>query len=63
MITKLSTYFLNIPICGILERDIQLPERITLFDSTHMMSMVDLIAISVETLRLDSGCSFGEIVQ
>ena len=32
-------------------------KRKELFDPTHMMSMVDLIAISVETLRIDSGCS------
>ena len=30
-------------------------ERITL--SNHMMSMVDPIAIGVETLRINSGCS------
>ena len=33
------------------------PERITLSDPTHMMSMADLLAIGVETLRIDSGCS------
>ena len=33
------------------------PKRITLSNPTHMMSMVDLIAIGVETLRIDSGCS------
>ena len=32
-------------------------ERITLSDRTHMMSIADLVAISVETLRIDSGCS------
>ena len=32
-------------------------ERITKFDLTHMMSMSDLVAISVETLRIDIGCS------
>ena len=32
-------------------------ERITLFNPTHMMSMVDPIAIGVETLKIDSGCS------
>ena len=31
-------------------------ERIVLFDPTHMMSLADLVAISVETLRIDSGC-------
>ena len=33
------------------------PEKITLSNSTHMMSMTDPIAIGVETLRIDSGCS------
>ena len=32
------------------------PERITLSDLTHMMSMIDPVAIDVETLRIDSGC-------
>ena len=32
-------------------------ERITLSDLTHMMSMADLVAIGVETPRIDSGCS------
>ena len=33
------------------------PKRITLFDPTHMMSMTDPIDISVETPKIDSGCS------
>ena len=33
------------------------PERITLSNPTHMMSMTDIVAISVETLRIDIGCS------
>ena len=32
-------------------------ERITLYNPSHMMSMDDPIAIGVETLRIDSGCS------
>ena len=32
-------------------------ERIALSNPTHMMSMADPIAIGVETLRIDSGCS------
>ena len=32
-------------------------ERIELYNPTHMMSMADPIAIGVETLRIDSGCS------
>ena len=31
------------------------PKRIVLSDPTHMMSMVDPVAISVEKLRIDSG--------
>ena len=34
------------------------PERISLSNPTHMMSMSGPIAIGVETLRIDSGCSF-----
>ena len=33
------------------------PERIALFNPTHMMSIADPIAIGVKTLRMDSGCS------
>ena len=33
------------------------PERITLSNPSHMMSMANPIAIGVETLRKDSGCS------
>ena len=32
-------------------------ERIIVSDLTHMMSITDLVAISVETLRIYSGCS------
>ena len=32
-------------------------ERIKLCNPSHMMSMADPIAIGVETLRTDSGCS------
>ena len=32
-------------------------ERITLSYLTHMMSMANHVAIGVETLRIDSGCS------
>ena len=41
-------------------------ERITLSDLTHMMSMIDPVAIGVETPRIDSGCSlekeFSELI-
>ena len=33
------------------------PERIILYHSTHMMSMIGLVTIDVETLRIDSSCS------
>ena len=52
---------------GYSRRTSNYPERITLFNPTHMMSMVDPIAISVETLRIDSGCSlekeFNELIR
>ena len=32
-------------------------KRTTLFDPTHLMSRADPIAIGLETLRIDSGCS------
>ena len=35
----------------------ELSKKIALFDLTCMMSMVDPVAIDVETLRIDSGCS------
>ena len=40
---------------GYLRRTSNYPERIALFNPSHMMSMADPIAISVETLRIDSG--------
>ena len=33
------------------------PERITLYNPTHMMSMTDPVAIGVEIVRIDSECS------
>ena len=33
------------------------PESISLSNPTHTMSMSNLVAIGVETLRIDSGCS------
>ena len=42
---------------GYLRRTSNYPERIALSDLTHMMSMVDPVAIGVETPRIDSGCS------
>ena len=32
------------------------PKRIVLYNSFHMVSMVDLVAIGVRTPRIDSGC-------
>ena len=42
---------------GYLRRTSNFPERIALFDLTHMMSMADLVAIGVETSRINSSCS------
>ena len=39
-----------------LRRTSSYSERITLYDLTHVMSMTDLVAIGVETLKIDSGC-------
>ena len=42
---------------GYLIRTLNYPERISLCNLTHMMSMADPVTIGVETLRIDSGCS------
>ena len=42
---------------GYSRRTSNYPERIALSSPSHIMSMVDHIAIGVETLRIDSGCS------
>ena len=41
---------------GYLRKTLNYLEIIALFDLTHMMSMVDPIAIREETLKIDSGC-------
>ena len=43
---------------GYSRRTSNYPKRIALSDQTHMTSMADHVAISVETLRIDNGCSF-----
>ena len=45
---------------GYSRRTSNYPERITLSNPSHLMSMADPIAIGVETLRIDSGCSLGK---
>ena len=42
---------------GYLRRTSNYPEKITLSNPTHMMSMTDPVTIGVETLRIDRGCS------
>ena len=42
---------------GYLRRTSNYPERITLSNPSHKMSIADPKAIGVETLRIDSGCS------
>ena len=42
---------------GYSRRTSSYPERIELSNPTHVMSMADPISISVETLRIESGCS------
>ena len=39
---------------------IKLPRKMTLFDYTNMMSMVDLVAINMETPKIDSGCNLNK---
>ena len=45
---------------GYSRRTSNYPEGISLSTPSHMMSMADPIAIGVETLRIDSGCSLGK---
>ena len=42
---------------GYSKRTSNYPKKIALSNPTHMTSMVDPIAIGVETLRTNSGCS------
>ena len=42
---------------GYSRRTSNYPERITLSDLTHIMSMIDHVAIGVYTLKIDNGCS------
>ena len=42
---------------GYSRRTLNFSKRKALFDPTHMMSMVDLVTVGVETLRIDNGCS------
>ena len=42
---------------GYSRRTSNYPKRIALSNPSHMMSMADPIAMGVETLRIDSGCS------
>ena len=42
---------------GYSRRTLNYPGIISLSNPSHMMSMTDPIAICVETLRIDSGCS------
>ena len=42
---------------GYLRKTSNYREIISLSNPSHMMSMADPIAIGVETLRIDSGCS------
>ena len=42
---------------GFLRRTSNYLERIALFGPTHMISIIDPLAINVETPRINSGCS------
>ena len=45
---------------GYSRRTSNYPKRIALSNHPHMMIMVNLVAIGVKTLRIDSGCSLEE---
>ena len=57
MVTSLEAHFQTSLFIGYSKRTSNYPKRITLSNSTHMMSMADHVAIGVETLRIDNGCS------
>ena len=40
-----------------LRRTLNYPERVSLYDLTHMMSTIDLETIGVEAPRIDNVCS------
>ena len=42
---------------GYLRRTSNYSKRITISNQNYMMNMADPVAIGVETLRIDSGCS------
>ena len=42
---------------GYSRRTLNYLERLALYDLTHMRSIADIVAIGVETLWKDSGCS------
>ena len=42
---------------GYLRRTSNYPKRIALSNPTHMMSIANLVAIGMEILRIDCGCS------
>ena len=52
---------------GYSRRTSNYPERMTLSDLTHMMSIADPVAIGVKTPRIDCGCSlekeFTEVIR
>ena len=52
---------------GYSRRTSNYPERIALSNPSHMMTMAHPIAIGVERLRIDSGCSlekeFSELIR
>ena len=45
---------------GYSRRTSNYPKRIILSNLTHLMSMVDLVVIRIETPRIDSGCFLGK---
>ena len=57
MITNLSTYVLTIIICWILEKYIKLFIKTGTIQSDSYVSIIDHVAIDIETRMIDSGHS------
>ena len=57
MITSLKHIFETFLFVRYLRGTSNYLERMTLFDPTHTMSMANPVAIGVESLKIDSGCS------
>ena len=62
MIASLKHIFSTFLFVGYSRKTSNYPERITLFDLTHVMSMANLVAIDVETPMIEKWVLFEERV-